>query len=227
MTEAKKLTPLSLGPVSPDGSPNLVIIKSEDVYRNFLRVTVHTVRSRRFNGKMTPEYQREILATGASGSAAVVLPYDPQRDMVILNEQLRLPSYIAGCSNGWMLETVAGLIETGATPEETARRESLEECGHEIKRLQKIACYMPSPGCLSEVIHLFIGEVTITENSNATWGLEEEHEDIRSIALDFKEALHLADEGRIQNANCILALNWLARHHEKLRAEWLSAIPPV
>ncbi|SUB15023.1 ADP-ribose pyrophosphatase [Pantoea agglomerans] len=44
------------------------------------------------------------------GHAAVLLPYDPLRDEVVLIEQIRIPAYDSSVSP-WLLEMVAGIIE--------------------------------------------------------------------------------------------------------------------
>lgn len=216
---SEKLFPL--GPEDRPGEKNIEIISSVSSFRNFLKVDTYTLRSRRFNGSMTETYEREILSAGPTGSAIVLLPYDPARDVVVLIEQLRLPSHISGRTNGWTLEPVAGHIEVGGMPEDTARRETLEECGLEVKRLHKVAHYMPSPGSFTELMYLFIGEVEAGQNG-VICGLSEEQEDIRSHVIALDDAIRLADEDKIDNANALLAINWLARHREKLRSEWLK-----
>ena len=44
------------------------------------------------------------------GHAAAVLPYDPERDAVVLIEQFRPGAYAAGV-DPWLIEVVAGIIE--------------------------------------------------------------------------------------------------------------------
>lgn len=210
-----------LGPDARPGEANIEIVSSQNSFRSFLKVDTYTLRSRRFSGSMTETYQREIMTVSGSGACAVLLPYDPARDVVVLIEQLRIPSYLSGRTNGWTLEPVAGLIEIGDTPEDTARREALEECAREVKRLHKIGHYLPSPGTFTEVAHLFIGEVEAGTGGEIS-GVSDEQEDIRSHVISLDDAICMADENRIDNANCLIAINWLARHRDKLRAEWLK-----
>lgn len=216
---SKKLFPL--GPQLEAGDSGVEVIASRVTYKRFLTTEHYTLRSRRFDGQMTEAYERDIGSTGSTGLVAAVLPYDPVRDVVVLIEQFRLPAYISKRTNGWTLEPVAGVIEAGGTPEDTARREALEEAGREIKRMVKVGHYLPSPGISTEIINLFIGEVE-AGTGGEIGGLAEEHEDIRSHVLSFDDVLKLADEDLIDNANCLLAINWLARNREKLRAEWLK-----
>ncbi len=212
-----KLFPL--GPQCEPGEVALEVLSHELSYKNFVRVETYSLRTRGYNGEVTQPYMREIMSVGPTASASVLLPYDPVRDVVVLIEQLRLPSYIAKRTNGWTLEPVAGLIEVGDDPETTARRECLEECNREAKRVVKIGHYMPSPGAFTEVIHLFVGEIEAGEGGDIA-GLEAEHEYIRTHVLSFDEAMQLVDSNQIDNGNCLIALNWLARHRERLRKEW-------
>lgn len=60
------------------------IIARETVYDGFFSVVRYRFRHRQFNGEMSGEVQREVFERG---HAAVLLPYDPLRDEVVLIEQ--------------------------------------------------------------------------------------------------------------------------------------------
>lgn len=211
----------NLGP-EPDGDkPVLEILERKESFKGFVKVDTYIIRTRRFDGTITEPYDREIMSIGPSAMASVLLPYDPVRDVVILIEQVRLPAYISKRTNGWTLEASAGLIELGDDPEATARRECLEECAREVKRIAKVGHYMPSPGGFNEIIHLYIGEVEAGETGQIA-GLASENENIRSHVISFNDAMELVDSDRIDNGNTLIALNWLARHRDRLRAEWLD-----
>lgn len=94
--------------------------------------------------------QREIIRHAA---AVAVLVYHQERRCYLLVEQFRKPF------EQTMLEVVAGLQEAGESPEETVRRELLEETGYEAATLQSLGQLFPSPGYVDEVIHLFYAEV--------------------------------------------------------------------
>ncbi|MDR8263635.1 NUDIX domain-containing protein, partial [Acinetobacter baumannii] len=89
---------------------------------------------RLFNGGMSGEITREIFERG---HAAVLLPFDPVRDEVVLVEQIRIAAYDTS-ESPWLLEMVAGMIEAGETVEDVARREALEEAGLEVGRTKPI-----------------------------------------------------------------------------------------
>jgi 8-oxo-dGTP pyrophosphatase MutT (NUDIX family) len=54
-------------------------------------------------------------------------------------KQFKYPTYEKG--SGWIVETVAGILEPGETPEAALRRETLEETGYEIALLEPIATF--------------------------------------------------------------------------------------
>ena len=77
--------------------------------------------------------------------AVCVLPYDPQRDRVVLIEQFRVGA-LGKVDNPWLIELVAGLIDKDESPDEVARREAVEEAGLELADLWPVTRYFPSPG---------------------------------------------------------------------------------
>lgn len=56
---------------------------------------------------------------------------------------------------GWLWEFPAGKREVGEAAEVTARRELLEEVGVEAADWHKLGQLIPSPGILTEVVHLY------------------------------------------------------------------------
>lgn len=97
---------------------------------------LYRFRHRLFNGEMSGEIKREIFERG---HAAVLLPYDPVRDEVVLVEQVRIAAYDTS-ETPWLLEMVAGMIEEGESVED-ARREALEEAGSVVGRTKPVLSY--------------------------------------------------------------------------------------
>lgn len=54
-----------------------------------------------------------------------------------------------------LLECVAGCMEEGETPEQSARRETREESGHDVLTLTPLGRSLPAPGYCDEVHHHF------------------------------------------------------------------------
>ena len=149
---------------------------------------------------------------------SVCCPYDPQRDCVVLIEQFRIGA-LDKSANPWLIELVAGLIDKDEQPEEVARREAVEEAGLELAELWPLTQYYPSPGGSDERVHLYVGRCD-SLGAGGVHGLEEEGEDIRVLVWSLDEALAALDDGRIDNAASIIALQWLALNRDKVRERW-------
>lgn len=182
------------------------IIARETVYDGFFRVSRFTLRHALFAGGQSEALVRERFERG---HAVGVLPYDPWRDRVVLVEQFRIGALDSGLGP-WLLETVAGIVEPGETPEDVARRESLEEADCRLGELVPITHYLVSPGGTSQTVHLFCAPVDSRDLRLEGHGNPEEGEDIRLHVLPADEAIAMVGEGGIQAAMPIIALQWLA-----------------
>lgn len=192
------------------------ILRRESCFSGFYRLERLHLRHRQFSGEMGPLLSRELFVRH---DAVCVLPYDPQRDEVVLIEQFRVGS-MGKCSNPWLLELVAGLIDKDEEPDQVARREAVEEAGLVLGELWPISRYFPSPGGSDELVHLYVGRCN-SEGAGGIHGLAEEGEDIRVHVLPFEEALQAVKDGRINNAASIIALQWLALNHTEVCGLWL------
>jgi ADP-ribose pyrophosphatase len=153
--------------------------------------------------------------------AVGVLLYDPDRDEVVLIEQLRLPAHVAGFP-ARQIEIVAGLIDTQEDAAAVAAREVQEETGLAlIGDLVPIRRFLTSPGGSTETVELFCGRVD-SSAAGGFHGLAEEHEDIPVVVMSAAVALAMLESGAISNAIALLALYWLAANRETLRRRWRS-----
>lgn len=184
-------------------------------FEGFFRLKHFDLRHRRFDGGFSDWFQRE---TFVAYDAALVLPYDPKTDRVLLVEQLRFGPIWRDDPAPWMLEPVAGLVDAGEAPADAARREAVEEAGLELGALQPMMRAYPSPGYSSEFYHCFLGLCDLSGPRRDTNGLRDEHEDIRSHVIPFERAMALLDSGEINAMPLAAMLLWLARHREHLRA---------
>lgn len=198
------------------GPQDVEIQKREQCFKGFYKLDRLHLRHRQFAGGMGPVLTRELFVRH---DAVCVLPYDPQRDEVVLIEQFRVGAMDAGV-NPWLLELVAGLIDKDEEPEEVARREAVEEAGLTLGALWPVSQYLPSPGGSNELVHLFVGRCD-SSAAAGIHGLEEEGEDIRVHVLAFEEALQAVRDGRINNAASMLALQWLALNRAEVRGLWV------
>lgn len=98
---------------------DVVVEALKTPYAKFFAVEDYRLRHRLFRGGLSPVLDR---AAFVSGDATVVLPYDPARDRVLLVEQFRTGPLARGDANPWSLETIAGRVDAGESPEEAARQ---------------------------------------------------------------------------------------------------------
>ncbi len=182
---------------------------------SFFAFETQRVRYRQFDGSMGEPVLRAGLIVG---EAAVILPYDPVNDRVLLVEQFRFAPHLLRDPNPWSLEAPAGLVDPGETPEDTAIRELREETGVEAGTLEVAARCYSSPGSLAEFIHVFIGLTDLPETIEGTGGLDSEHEDIRSHIVGYPAFERLIDEGTLRNAPLLIAALWLKLNRTRLRA---------
>jgi len=200
--------------------PDVQLIERSTAFDGYFRIDRYRLRHRLHDGGMGGEVVREVFERG---HVAGVLPVDPERDRVVLIEQFRIGPYAVGW-DPWLLEGVAGIIDEGESPEEVCRREAREEAGCAITALIPIARYLSSPGAISEVVNLYCGR-TDSRGLGGVHGLEEEGEDIKVHVMPVEEALSMLDAGRIVNGKTIIALQWLALHYDRVKAEWANSIP--
>jgi ADP-ribose pyrophosphatase len=153
-----------------------------------------------------------------------VLLYDPILDSVALVEQFRVGAYghqrVHNTNNSpWLLELVAGLIDKKETPEYVAEREAEEEAGALIKQLEPIHQYFSSPGGSCEYFYLFCGHCDLSE-VGGVHGLEDESEDIKVHVLSFEQAWQKMQQGDLNNAHTIIAMQWLQMNKQRLQEQW-------
>lgn len=191
------------------------VIERETCFSGFYKLDRLRLRHRQFAGGMGPALSRELFVRH---DAVCVLPYDPQRDCVVLIEQFRIGA-LDKSANPWLLELVAGLIDKDEQPEEVARREALEEANLALTSLWPITQYYPSPGGSDERVHLYVGRCD-SNGAGGVYGLAEEGEDIRVHVWPLEDALAAINDGRIDNAASIIALQWLALNRIEVRGLW-------
>lgn len=191
------------------------ILSKEIVYQGFFRVEKYRLKHTLFGGGWSSEITRELFMRG---SCVAVLLYDPHADKVVLIEQFRATA-TQNPDRAWLMEIVAGAIEEGETAEEVAYRESREEAGCEIHQLMVINEFYTTPGAFSERITLFCGQVDSSQ-VGGIHGLDHEDEDILVRAVDFNEAYLMLENGAIESAIPIIAIQWLALNRQKLKLKW-------
>ena len=93
---------------------NFQLIEKTTNYQGYFRIERYRFRHRLFAGGWSGEIRREVFERG---HAVAVLPYDPERDAVLLIEQFRIGALAAAGMPAWQIEVIAGIIDEGETPE--------------------------------------------------------------------------------------------------------------
>ena len=137
------------------------------------------------------------------GNGAVILLYNPQENKVILTRQFRLPTYVNGNKEGWLMEACAGLLDND-TPEVAIRRETEEETGLHIEHVDKIFEAYMSPGSVTEKLYFFIGHYTSGSRITAGGGVDDE--DIEVVELSLSRAMEMIKSGEIRDGKTIMLL---------------------
>lgn len=190
------------------------VIERERVHSNFFALDDITLRHETFAGGMTDRLHRSVFV---SSDAAIVLPYDPVRDRVLLVEQIRLGPIGRYDPVVWQMEPVAGLIDPGETPQETAHREAEEEAGLTFSALEAAGECYASPGAATDFFYLFVGLCDLPDGIAGVSGAEHEGENIRSHVMSFDDVIAMAEDRRTANAPLTLLVYWLAYHRDRLR----------
>jgi GDP-mannose pyrophosphatase NudK len=141
------------------------------------------------------------------GNGAGILLYNKQTKTIVLTKQFRMPSYLNGNESGMMIEVCAGLLEFDQ-PEQCIIRETEEETGYRINSVQKVMETFVSPGAVTEILHLYIGEYNASMKIHEGGGLENEQEEIEVIELAFDEAYNMIASGEIKDAKTVILLQY-------------------
>ncbi|HBX07658.1 MAG TPA: ADP-ribose diphosphatase, partial [Leclercia adecarboxylata] len=88
-----------------------------------------------------------------------------------------------------------------------------------VCRTKTITGYLASPGGTSERLSVLVGEVDAT-TAQGIHGLVDKNEDIRVHVVSREQAYQWVEEGKIDNAASVIALQWLQLHYQDLRNEW-------
>ncbi|WP_411812620.1 GDP-mannose pyrophosphatase NudK [Chryseobacterium scophthalmum] len=183
---------------------NVSIEKTEILSDNWYTLKKVTFNIKKENGQ-TETQSREAYDRG---NGAVILLYNTHTKNVILTRQFRLPTYINGNPDGMLIEACAGLLDND-NPEDCIKRETEEETGYKISKVEKIFEAYMSPGSVTEILHFFIAEYSDDMKINEGGGLEEEGENIEVLQLQFDETLSMIDNGKIKDAKTIMLLQHL------------------
>lgn len=145
------------------------------------------------------------------GNGAAILLYNKDEQTVILTKQFRMPTYVNGNANGFMIEVCAGLIDEDQ-PIEAIKRETEEETGYQLTNVEQVLDMYMSPGSVTEKLFFFVAEYNENMKVNEGGGVEEESEDIEVLELPFQSAIKMITSGEIEDAKTIILLQYAQLH---------------
>jgi nudix-type nucleoside diphosphatase (YffH/AdpP family) len=141
------------------------------------------------------------------GDGVTVLLYNKSKGTVLLLKQPRIVATMRGHSSGEMIEACNGLIED-EEPMECARREVLQETGHQPIDMVPVAQIYACPGGSLEIVHLFFAQYSHSTQVGSGGGLHEEGEDIELLEVPMEQAMRWIDHGVIQDGRTIITLQY-------------------
>ena len=128
-------------------------IKSEEVLSDDWAVLKKTVFDyRRRDGVWVTQTRQ----TYDRGDGAVILPYDPNRQTILLVRQFRFPAYVTGHPEP-LIEACAGLLDAD-DPDTAIRREAEEELGYRLREVRHLYTAYTSPGSVTERLSFFTAD---------------------------------------------------------------------
>lgn len=111
-----------------------------------------------------------------------------------------------------LIETPAGKLEPGESPEITARRELEEETGYGCEQLKFIQSFATSPGFADEIIHMYVAEGLYKIENSASL---DEDEFVEIIEATIEEAELMMKNGQIFDAKTAYSVLWVKEYLQK------------
>jgi ADP-ribose pyrophosphatase len=131
------------------------------------------------------------------GTAVAALVYNTTTNYYILTRQFRIGS------ESELVEVVAGMVDKGENPEDSIKREIVEEIGYDVDKLEHLHTFFSSPGGSTEKVLLYYAEVSHQKENGG--GNAHEHEMIEIVEYSREELLQL----KTPDAKTIIAQQWV------------------
>jgi nudix-type nucleoside diphosphatase (YffH/AdpP family) len=187
-----------------------VIARQQRLFDDFFKIDELLVTHRQIDGTTSSVQRRLVFERGDS---VAVLLFNRDRRAVVLVEQFKAPTLIArrrddpATTDGWLVEPLAGMIDTGEAPEAAAIRETLEETGYRIREPELIGRFFVSPGGTSERVFLYFAEVGDADRVGMGGGIDDE--DIQVLEIGLEELFEQLARGLIEDRKLAIGAYWL------------------
>jgi len=182
-------------------------IKKEILSDNWYQLYKYSFEYHREDGK----WEKQTREVYDRGNGAAILLYNRASKSVILTRQFRMPTFVNGNRDGMMIEACAGLLDKD-NPADCIRREVEEETGYSIEQVRLVMETYMSPGSVSELLYLFVGEYNPQMKTSPGGGAEGETENIEVLEYPFEQALEMIESGEIRDAKTVILLQYARLH---------------
>jgi 8-oxo-dGDP phosphatase len=177
-----------------DVSPTFRKVDEHQVHQGYIvRLTTTT-----FEGPTGERFERDVVHTS---DAVAIVPVDRGSDgrwEVVLVRQYR------AAIERDLVEIPAGMCDVdGEEPEQTARRELVEEAGYTCGEVTFLVDVHPAPGFTTHRCTVMLG-VGLTPVERRADGIEEQHMTVERIALD--DAVAMIESGEITDGKTVAGL---------------------
>jgi nudix-type nucleoside diphosphatase (YffH/AdpP family) len=188
----------------------VAITQQRRLFDDFFKIDELMVAHQKNDGTTSSVQRRLVFERGDS---VAVLLFNRDRNTIVLVEQFKVPALVARkrdeptTTDGWLVETLAGMIDAGETPQMAAIRETLEETGYRIATPELIGRFFASPGGTSERVFLYFAEVGDADRVSPGGGIEAEDVKVLEVGLD--QTFEQLAGGLIEDPKLAIAAYWL------------------
>lgn len=154
--------------------------------------------------------QRQEREAYDRGNGSTILLYNREKGTIVLTRQFRMPTYLNGNKDGFLIEACAGLLEED-NAEDCIRKETEEETGYRIANVRKVFESYMSPGSVTEILYFFVAEYEDEMKVNDGGGADEE-EDLEVLELPFQKSIDMIASGEIKDAKTIMLIQYAQIH---------------
>ncbi|OEK03585.1 GDP-mannose pyrophosphatase [Roseivirga sp. 4D4] len=183
-------------------SKRIDIIKKEVLSNNWYTLRKITFDYTAKDGSV----QRQEREAYDRGNGSTILLYNKEKGTMVLTRQFRMPTYLNGNADGFLIEACAGLLEED-NAEDCIRKETEEETGYRIANVRKVFESYMSPGSVTEILYFFVAEYEDDMKVNDGGGSDEE-EDLEVLELPFDKAIEMVSTGEIKDAKTIILIQY-------------------
>ena len=164
-----------------------VTLERKDVFKGRI-FSVHVDKVRLPNGETSA---REVIEHG--GGAAILALDDENKVLVVTQYR-----YTFGRT---LIEIPAGKLDPGEDPAAAALRELKEETGVTPDEFTPLGYILPSPGCYSEKLHLYLARGLHTGEQHL-----DHNEFLNVTRIPFDELYNRCMSGEIEDAKTVVAV---------------------